>query len=41
VLGALGTRLRGRTVLVITHREQDLALVDEVVRLERGAAVVL
>lgn len=34
VLAAVSARLRGRTVIVITHRERDLALADQVVRME-------
>ncbi len=33
LLSALGARLRGRTLLVISHRERDFRIVDRVVRL--------
>jgi ATP-binding cassette subfamily C protein CydC len=34
LLDALAQRLGGKTLLIISHRERDLALVDSVFRLE-------
>jgi ATP-binding cassette subfamily C protein CydC len=39
LMAALDARLRGRTLLVISHRERDFAVVDEVVRLGRPVGV--
>jgi ABC-type transport system involved in cytochrome bd biosynthesis fused ATPase/permease subunit len=35
VLAAVRERLRGRTVILITHMERDLRIVDEIVRIPR------
>jgi len=37
LLAALDARLRGRTLVVISHRERDFGIVDRVVRLRRSA----